>query len=90
GITEAMRSGFVDLERMEQPDFGLFAEERQNLLSAAANAEGPERDQARLDLAQYFIANRFALEAVGVLEVLEKDLKSTDLTRKVRLSLAIA
>jgi tetratricopeptide (TPR) repeat protein len=90
GITEAMRGGFVDLARMEEPDFGLFAEQRQHLLSAAANAEGAKRDQARLDLAQYFIANHFALEAVGVLEVLEKDLKSSDLTRKVRLSQAIA
>lgn len=90
GVAEAMRGGFIDLVRLEQPDFGLFAEQKQSLLSAAANAEGEARDQARLDLAQYFIANRFAHEAIGVLNVLEKDLKSGDLTRKMRLTLAAA
>jgi predicted Zn-dependent protease len=60
------------------------------MLAAAANAEGDARDQARLDLAQYFIANNFNFEAIGVLDVLEKDLKSSDLTRKVRLTRAIA
>ena len=90
GITEAMRGSFVDLARLEQPDFGLYAEHQRDMLANAANAEGTERDQARLDLAQYYIANRFAQEAIGVLDVLEKDLKSSDLTRKVRLSMAIA
>ncbi|MGV8854057.1 MAG: tetratricopeptide repeat protein [Devosia sp.] len=90
GITEAMRGGFVDLARLEQPDFGLYAEQQKTLLAAAANADGPARDKARLDLAQYYIANQFSIEALGVLNVLEQDLKSTDLTRQVRLSQAIA
>ena len=90
GITEAMRGGFVDLARLEQPDFGLFAEQQHEMQSKAANAEGEARDPARLDLAQYYIANQFPQEAIGVLEVLEQDLKSTDLTGKMRLSRAIA
>ncbi|MCS6758367.1 MAG: hypothetical protein MO852_04290 [Candidatus Devosia euplotis] len=90
GIAESMRGSFVDLARLEQPDFGLFAENRRDMLADAANAEGPARDAARLELAQYYIANRFTHEAIGVLSVLEQDLKSTDLTRKVRLSMAIA
>jgi tetratricopeptide (TPR) repeat protein len=90
GITEAMRGGFIDLALLEQPDFGLFTEHQAELQADAADAEGRERDIARLDLAQYYIANHFALEAIGVLGVLEQDLKAEDLTRKVRLSRAIA
>ena len=90
GITEAMRGGFIDLARLEQPDFGLFAEQQHAMLTKAANAEPEARDPARLELAQYYIANQFAYEAIGVLDVLDKDLKATDLTGKVRLSRAIA
>lgn len=90
GITEAMRGGFVDLAQLEQNDYGLFTEHKDVLQANAAGAEGKQRDIARLDLAQYYIANRFALEAVGVLEVLEQELKDEALKRKIRLSLAIA
>jgi tetratricopeptide (TPR) repeat protein len=90
GITEAMRGGFIDLAQLEQKDYGLFTEHKDVLQANAASAEGKQRDMARLDLAQYYIANRFALEAVGVLEVLEQELKDEALKRKIRLSLAIA
>ena len=90
GVTEAMRGGFIDLARLEQPDFGLFTEHKEDLLALAAGAEGRERDIARLDLAQYYLANHFAQEAIGVLGVLTQDLSAEDLTRKIRLSRAIA
>ncbi|MBU1306538.1 MAG: hypothetical protein KKF33_13595 [Alphaproteobacteria bacterium] len=90
GGTETMRSSFVDLGRLEQPDFGVFATEKENLEAGAAAAEGKARDKARLDLAQYYVANRFAQEAIGVLKVLDGDLKSPDLTRQVRMTRAIA
>ncbi|UJW86614.1 tetratricopeptide repeat protein [Devosia sp. SL43] len=90
GIAEAMRGSFIDLAQLEQPDFGLFTEHKEELLAEAAATEGRDRDIARLDLAQYYIANHFGLEAIGVLDVLETDLKAEDLTRKVRLSRAIA
>src|SRR5690606_35010435 len=56
----------------------------------AASSEGRERDIARLRLAQYLVANRFAIEALGVIRVLESELKSTDLTREIRTTTAIA
>ena len=90
GIAEAMRGGFIDLAPLEQADLGLFTAQKEQLLADAAAAEGRERDAARLALAQYYIANHFAYEAIGVLSVLEQDLKAEDLTRKVRLSRAIA
>ncbi len=90
GVVEAMRSGFIDLAALEQPDAGLFGEHVASLQSKAAEAEGRDRDIARLDLAQYYVANRFAHEAIGVIRVLENELKAEDLTRKARLTLAIA
>lgn len=90
GVIEAMRSGFIDLAALEQPDAGLFAEHVASLQATAAEAEGGDRDIARLDLAQYYVANQFAHEAIGVVRVLENELKAENLTRKIRLTLAIA
>lgn len=90
GITESLRGSYVDLAALEEKDYGALAAHIQDLLAQAAGGEGRERDVARLDLAQYYVANRFAHEALGVLKVLETDLKAEDLTRKVRITRAIA
>jgi tetratricopeptide (TPR) repeat protein len=90
GITEVMRGGFLDLKRMEQPDPELFIEHRNELAARAAGTEGRNRDAARLELAQYLVANRFGPEAIGVLRVMEAELESEELTRKLRLARAIA
>ena len=90
GITESLRGSYVDLAALEEKDYGAFAAHIEDLLTKAAGGEGRERDVARLDLAQYYVANRFAHEALGVLKVLEHDLKAEDLTRKVRITRAIA
>ena len=90
GITESLRGSYVDLASLEEKDYGAFAAHIEDLLAKAAGGEGRDRDVARLDLAQYYVANRFAHEALGVLKVLEADLKAEDLTRKVRITKAIA
>lgn len=90
GITESLRSSFIDLAGLEEKDFGALNDHLDDLLVAAADGEGRDRDVARLDLAQYYVANRFAHEALGVLDVLEADLKAEDLTRKIRMTRAIA
>lgn len=90
GITESLRGSFVDLAGLEEKDFGVFNDHLDELLVAAADGDGRDRDVARLDLAQYYVANRFAHEALGVLDVLEADLKAEDLTRKIRMTRAIA
>jgi tetratricopeptide (TPR) repeat protein len=90
GVTESLRGSYVDLAGLEEKDYGAFAAHIEDLLAKAAGGEGRERDIARLDLAQYYVANRFAHEALGVLEVLETELKAEDLTRKVRITRAIA
>ncbi|WP_137152404.1 tetratricopeptide repeat protein [Devosia sp. FKR38] len=90
GNGETMRGSFIDLAALEQPDFGIFETKKEGMEAEAAAAEGKARDKARLDLAQYFVANHFAQEAIGVLKVLDTELKSPDLTRQVRMTQAIA
>jgi hypothetical protein len=90
GVTQEMRGSFVDLARLEHKDFGELQKHQSQLLVQAAGAEGRQRDQARLDLAQFYIANQFGLEAIGVLEVLTSDIKDEKLTAKVRLATAMA
>lgn len=90
GVSESLRGSFVDLKALEQKDFGALSSRIEELQSAAAAAEGTTRDAARLDLAQYYLANGFAHEALGVLKVLQAELKAENLTRKIRITKAIA
>ncbi|WP_299744297.1 hypothetical protein [Devosia sp.] len=90
GAAESTRSSFIDLTRLEERDTAAFVTTREDLTVAASAADGRERDIARLNLADYYLANQFAHEAIGVLHVLENELKDKNLTRKVRMSLAIA
>ena len=90
GVAQAMRGNFIDLGALEQNHFGAFNHHVGELLFQAADAQGADRDALRLDLAQYYVANRFALEAVGVLDVLSEDLQNKDLTRKLRMTRALA
>jgi hypothetical protein len=84
------RPDFIDLIALEQRDPRAFVEHRDELEQIAASGQGRERDFARFDLAQYYLANQFAFEALGVLRVMESDLRAQDLTRRVRMSEAIA
>jgi hypothetical protein len=90
GVTEATRSSFIDLMALQEPDPAAFAARQHQLAAAASASEGRARDVARLDLAQYYIANRYAEEAIGVIRVLENQLKAENLTRKIRMTLAVA
>ncbi|MDB5588627.1 MAG: hypothetical protein JWP26_3597 [Devosia sp.] len=90
GAAESTRSSFIDLTRLEERDPAAFVKTREDLTATASQTDGRERDIARLNLADYYLANQFAHEAIGVLHVLENELKDKNLTRKVRMSLAIA
>ena len=46
---------------------------RHNLVRAAAEGTGPEREKARLDLAKFFLANGFSAEIFGVIAAVELD-----------------
>ncbi|MDB5536501.1 MAG: hypothetical protein JWQ65_1376 [Devosia sp.] len=90
GAAESTRSSFIDLTRLEERDPAAFVKTREDLTATASQTDGRERDIARLNLADYYLANQFAHEAIGVLHVLENELKDKNLTRKVRMSMAIA
>jgi hypothetical protein len=87
---EAARAGYLDLASLEELDPQAFIDTRDHLEATAASSQDRDRDIARLRLAQYLVANRYAIEAIGVLRVLEDELKATDLTREIRSTAAIA
>ena len=87
---EAARAAYIDLAALEERNPVEFLARRDEMEQAAASSEGRDRDVARLDLAQFYLANRFAFEALGVLKVLENNLKAQDLTKQVRMTQAVA
>jgi hypothetical protein len=70
----ASRSGFMDLASMREDNPVKFRRKADELAQNAASADGHALDQARLDLAHYYIANRYAIEAIGVLGVMQATL----------------
>ena len=90
GGDPALRASYLDLVTGRREDPAALVERREELLDRAAQSEGRARDLARLDLAQFHIANQFAYEAIGVLRVLDAGLTSEDLRKKVSLFRGIA
>ncbi|WP_172123576.1 MULTISPECIES: hypothetical protein [unclassified Devosia] len=90
GAGDGARNRFIDLAALEQSDPNGFIERRQELMRAAAAAEGQQRDVARLDLAQYLVANRFAHEALGVLRTVAGEASAEELTRRIGMTEVIA
>ena len=90
GNATEFRVSYIDLGALKQDDPAAFAEQRQELVERASATEGRLRDAARLDLASFYVANRFAHEALGVLGVMEDGLTAEDLRHKARLVRGIA
>ena len=84
------RLAFVDLASERQDDPAVMMQRQETLMDAAAGAEGPQRDEARRQLAQFYIANRLGAEALGVLAVLGSDGRSEALRGRVAMQRAIA
>ena len=90
GRSAEMRDSFVDFASLKQDNPALFVQRTEQLSEDAAMKEGQARDVARLSLAQYYLGNQFGPEALGVLNTLERDLKTDELRKKVKLTQAIA
>lgn len=90
GNAPEFRESFLDLEVWREDDPSRLVVREQEIMSRAASTEGRLRDTARLDLAQFYVANQLSYEALGVLGVLDKELANEDLRKKLRLSRAIA
>jgi hypothetical protein len=90
GNAAEFRGSYVDLASVEEPDPAKLMTRIDALNQTAAEADGQARDLARLSLAQFYLGNELGYEAIGVLRVMEGDLKSDELRKKARLTLAIA
>jgi hypothetical protein len=90
GNASEFRDSFIDFAALREDDPAAFAGKIEKLSEAASDREGRAREVARLNLAQYYVGNQFAEEALGVLRVLDADLKSDELRKKVKLTEAIA
>ena len=90
GNASEFRDSFIDFAALRADNPAAFIERRERLSEAASDREGQAREVARLNLAQYYVGNQFGEEALGVLRVLEADLKSDELRKKVKLTEAIA
>lgn len=90
GNSPEFRDSYLDLGVWREDNPEQFTARKEETMGRAASAEGRLRDVARLDLAQLYLANELSYEAIGVLGVLESELKSEDLRKKMRLVRAIA
>lgn len=88
--SQETRASFIDFALLTKPDLSEFASASQEMIDLASRSEGKDREKARLDLARLYVGNQFSFEAIGVLKVLNEDLKSDDLKKAARLTLAIA
>ena len=90
GTAPDMREGYVDLGLWQEQDLGKLTERREEIIARASAAEGRLRDVARLELANLLVANQLSYEAIGVLDVMARDLASEELRKKLKLTRAIA
>ena len=90
GSSDSERRRFVDLAALEQGEPRGFIERREELMRAAAGAEGRQRDAARLELAQFLLANRFAHEALGVLRTVAGAPGPEEMARQIGMTEVIA
>lgn len=88
--TPELRTTYMDLNAGREDDPRRFAAREELLLDRTANAEGRLRETTRLELAQFYIANDYAFEAIGVLDLLEEQMQGDELRKKVTLARAIA
>jgi len=66
-------SRLFDLRKWRQADAGTFNDKKQELERAAAEASIGQREQARMDLARFYLANDYGPEALGVLSAVARD-----------------
>lgn len=84
------RNGFIDFSAFVEKDPVMFRKRLDDIMQRAADGDKRVRDTARLELARYYIANQLFYEAIGVTEVLGKDLSNQTLAPDVALTKAIA
>ncbi|WP_417309559.1 tetratricopeptide repeat protein [Devosia sp.] len=90
GNAPQFREAYFDIDRWTVASPIEITQRAEEITTRAAESEGRLRDVARLDLAQFLLANRLTLESIGVLDVLDQDLRTEDLRKKMKLTRAVA
>ena len=80
----------LDLVAVMAPNPEAFNIARNEILARTSQSEGRALDGARLDLAQFYLGNNLAFEAIGVLEVMGRELRQESLTPQMNATLAAA
>ncbi|VAW23632.1 FIG00741759: hypothetical protein [hydrothermal vent metagenome] len=86
----SLRSGYIDLTGFQDMDPISLAARREGLMEKAANSEGRERENARLELAYLLLGNRLGNEALGVLDVMIKENRVADMADNILMAKAAA
>jgi tetratricopeptide (TPR) repeat protein len=90
GDVEGTRDGFIDLVAARHDEPIILAERLKVLMERASTGEGAARDSSRLELAQVYLSNGLSEEAIGVLRVLEPQMRGKELKSQARMTLAAA
>lgn len=73
GNDEAEPAGFIDFSSLAEPNPIEYQKALQRLEGNVAALPAKKRKAARLDLARFQLANRYAHEAIGVLRLIESE-----------------
>jgi hypothetical protein len=90
GTAEGQKELLLDVEGWRAAQRGNIRERGNELLRAAADAPKNDRTEARFKLAKFRLATGDAIEAAGILKVLEQDDPSAAATKPVLLARAMA
>ncbi len=72
GATRAL-TRILDLDKWRKISKDDFLDQKRRLQTAAALAEGPNRERARMNMARFFVAQGYGAEALGVLRNVGRD-----------------
>ena len=90
GQVQSRRSAYTDFNGLYEPDPAVVYTQSTQRLAEASGLDGDRRNEARLNLARFYLANGLGMEAVGVLRVMQDELKGQDSLRQVDMARAIA
>ncbi len=84
------RATYIDMDGLRRANPRELVDTRDELMRRAAQSEGQMRDAARLNLAQFFVANSLPQEALGVLNVLERQAEDGALEERIEITRSAA
>ena len=84
------RAGYLDLTTFKVDNGRDFTGKFEEIANRAAEAEGPQLEATRLELARFYIAARLPQEAIGVLNVVQDTTSRPALAERTKAALGAA